>query len=71
MGAKTQWGHPPFLDYVDRWHNESGTIDQANVEAIQVYYPKANTWGGSGNAESAFSHDMWIKYRNNYLNSHR
>jgi hypothetical protein len=72
MGGISEWGHQPFLDYVDRWHNEAGSIDAANTAVMQSCY-NAATWtttpwddGGSGGTESAFTTDMWNKYRSTY-----
>jgi hypothetical protein len=69
MDAVSAWGHQPFLDYVDRWHKEQGAIDNTNRAVMQGCYD-AGTWttdpwnsGNSGETESAFTSEMWFKYR--------
>ena len=73
MRAETEWGHNAFLDYVDRWHYEAGSIDEVNKNVMVANYD-AVEWAGvepwlqgdSGTCESAFTAGMWNAYRRQF-----
>jgi hypothetical protein len=65
MDAEVEWNHQPFLDYVDRWHHESGELDKTYGAVMQSCYDP-ETWnttpwddGSSGSTESPFTLDLW------------
>ena len=65
LGARKQWNHPAFFDYVDRWMHED---DKQFRDQIVKHFPKSGptdrkTWMHEGHAWEKFVTGMWTKYR--------
>jgi hypothetical protein len=63
MGAKDDWDHDAFFDYVDRWMTEPDTANFAYIETL--FSPRTLTIPG-GYVESEFVENMWNQYRSDY-----
>jgi hypothetical protein len=57
LGAKRNWGHDAFFDYVDRWWQEE--VEPPSGSATKAADPKTTT----GAAGGAFVQAMWKSYR--------
>jgi hypothetical protein len=63
LGAKANWGHDAFFDYVDRWMTEPDSANFAYIESL--YAPRKLVIPG-GYVASTFVKNMWNTYRSNY-----
>lgn len=62
MRAESNWNHPPFFDYVDRWMYED---DAVFVEAIRTATGKDHSaaWARQGQSWDTFVDDLWRQHR--------
>ncbi len=62
LHAGKNWGHDPFLDYVDRWMYEP---DGDFVKTIKAATGKDldHDWSRQGQGWDAFVNEMWAKHR--------
>ncbi|NLF32513.1 MAG: hypothetical protein GX591_16680, partial [Planctomycetes bacterium] len=68
MGAKEQWNHDAFFDYVDRWMYEDSTpfhrqIDEHHNSGLAVPPARSGYWYRQGQAWEPFVTDLWAMYR--------
>jgi hypothetical protein len=62
MRAETEWDHPAFLDYVDRWMYEDDAEFAKTIKAT-TGVDATPEWARQGQAWDDFVNEMWAKYR--------